>query len=92
MKVSKKHIIKSLLNGMYLMKRENHAKVSGYKLYSGKMVPEMFIPEKILNNELKYNLFKTDARQKMTLNLSNIRRLHGNHWIKKMYIQHRTKK
>ncbi|MEO5997722.1 MAG: hypothetical protein ABIN89_13365 [Chitinophagaceae bacterium] len=92
MKISKKHIIKSMLNGMYLMKRENHAKVSGYKLYSGKMVPEIFFSEKLINNELKYDLFKTDARQKITLNLSSIRKMHGNHWIKKMYTQHRAKK
>ena len=92
MKVNKKHVVKSLLDGMYLMKRVNHAKVQGYKLYSGKMVPELFIPEKAINEELKYNIFKTDAKQKMTLNLTIIRGLHGNHWIKKLYKQHRKSK
>ena len=92
MRVSKKHIIKSLLNGLYLMKRVNHKNVAGFKMYSGNMVPELFIPEKALKEELKYDLFKTDAKQKITLNLSSIRRLHGNHWIKKLYKEQKAKK
>lgn len=88
MKTDKKSIIKKLLNGMYLLKRKNHKDVPGYKLYSGNMIPELFISEKNLRSleaSSTYSLFKKDSKERLTLNLSNVRRLHGNHWIKKAY-------
>ena len=91
MKLDKKSIVKNLLNGMYLLKRKNHNDVPGYKIYSGNMVPESFITERQVRSLEKtspYSLFKKDAKERLTLNLSNIRRLHGNHWIKKVYRKH----
>lgn len=73
---------------MYLIKRKNHDDKPGYKMYSGNMVPEIFIPEKIidsLDRSSEFPLFKRDRKQIITLNLTSIRRLHGNHWIRKLY-------
>ena len=95
MRTDKKAIIKKLLNGMYLLKRNNHKDVPGYKLYSGNMVPELFVSEKFirsLEQTSPYQLFKKDPKERLTLNLSSIRRLHGNHWIKKAYKKHMEEK
>lgn len=95
MRTDKKSIIKKLLNGMYLLKRNNHKDVPGYKLYSGNMVPELFVTERLIRTLEKtspYSLFKKDSKERLTLNLSSIRRLHGNHWIKKAYKKHLSTK
>lgn len=88
MRTDKTSIVKKLLNGMYLLKRKNHKGVPGYKLYSGNMIPELFFSDRTMRSleaASPYALFKKDSKERLTLNLSNVRRLHGNHWIKKAY-------
>lgn len=92
MRTDKKHVINCLLSGMYLMRTINHSNTSGYKMYRDNMVPEFFITErsfKSLESNLYISLFKMDSKKRITLNLSGVRQLHGNHWIKKAYQKRR---
>lgn len=67
----------------FLLRVRNNAGTECYKLYTGNMIPMRFVASKTFDPPCKF--FKRDKKKRYTLNLSTIRTLHGNHWIKKLY-------
>jgi hypothetical protein len=81
-------ITESLLRGCFLRKKINHANRHGYTLYTKDCSPIKFFKEKTLDSFVKNlpsKIFKTDRHRKMTFNLTVVRQLHGNSFIKKQY-------
>ena len=81
-------IYKVLLVGNYIAKR--HGNKHSYAVYKSPGNPICHVSESVSNNIGHF--MKVDKKGRMTLNLSTIRQLHGNHDLKKLYKIHRQKK
>ncbi len=80
---SLKTITENLFADYYLRKRINHASKAGMILYSPDHSPVLFVPDKILKEF--YPLLKRDKKGKYNLHLVEVRKLHGNSFIKRYY-------
>ena len=78
-------IYKKLLAGdCFIMKR--HGNKYSYCIYDVKMNPLMHVSDTV--HKHLNPLFKTDKKQRITLNLSSVRQLHGNDLLKQLYKKH----
>lgn len=67
----------------YMLQTINSAGRRVYKVFSGKQEPVQYFSIQVYN---KFSsLFKTDNKNKITLNLSEVRKLHGKSNLKKLY-------
>ncbi len=80
-----KCLVEDLLSGHYLVSTINHSHKRIFKLYYGNMVPVRYISTKIVKSLNQRDLLKTSSKGYITLNLSKVRQLHGNSWIKQTY-------
>lgn len=90
MTATQKEIIDMLLEGMYLMQRVRFDGTLSYKMYKGNMVPVRYFTRtsiSCIKALSEHDLFKKDKKQRLTLHLGNVRRLHGRSWIKQRYYQ-----
>jgi hypothetical protein len=81
-------IVNDLLDakGFYILPATNAHGRASYKMYSDNMNPQYYIKPRTFGTIR--NLMKRDSRGRLTLNLSLVRQLHGNSWIKKAYKNH----
>lgn len=84
---SQKILITKLLTGHFLVRSRDR-----YTLYDEKVNPIIRIREKTFRAidqfiDPKIKIWKTDKRDRITLNLSMVRRLHGKSTLKKLYKQ-----
>jgi hypothetical protein len=79
--ITTRTIFKSLLAGNCIMKR--HGNKHPYCVYDAKMNPLYHISRKMYKR--LYSLIKTDKKGRITLNLSKVRQLHGNDYLKLEY-------
>jgi len=85
-----KTVIDYMLNVGYYMRRSmNFSGRFGFMIYTGNQNPVMFCT----NSDAKFikNLLKEDSHQRLTLNLSAVRQLHGSSLVKKAYKNHKRK-
>ena len=95
-----REIVSKLIAGHYLVKTQNHNGFVRFKLYSLDGSPVRYCSAGIVasldrlltfkgqrrpNARVPKSIFKKDKDGRVTLNLSNVRRLHGAHWILKEY-------
>lgn len=81
---SEKELAKLLLqNNHYLLKAINARGKEVYKIMKGRQVPVQYFTEATYRCFL--NILKTDSKKRMTINLSAVRQLNGNSYIKKLY-------
>ena len=71
----------------YMVKTINAKGKEVYKVLQGRQVPVQYFSE--LNVKKIKDILKTDARKRMTLNLSAVRQLHGKNYIKMLYTKNR---
>lgn len=85
-------IINDLLDkkDFYILPVTNGHGRAMFKMYSGNMNPEYYIRSKTYKKIR--DLVKKDKRGRITLNLSLVRKLHGNNWIKKAYKNHAARR
>ena len=50
------------------------------------MLPELFVSANVIDG-LDQSIFRKDKKNRLILSVQDVRRLHGNHWIKKVYKQ-----
>lgn len=76
---------------VWLLLQENHYMVKTinargrevYKILEGRQVPVQYFTE--ANVKKIKDLLKTDSKKRMTLNLSEVRKLHGKNHLKVLY-------
>lgn len=92
MRFTKAHLtlFSELLKGKYLRHTTNNKGKGQYKLYEGNQKPVRWVKNGVMRNLT--SLLKQDKKGRLTLNLSNIRQLHGNTLPKKIYKQSKPKK
>jgi len=74
-----------LLKGYYLLYRPKHGGRPGYVLYHGNQNPLHWYAKKSVAFFFLDELLKVDKKDRLTLHLSNVRKLHGNNMLKKLY-------
>jgi len=72
-----------IIGGYYLIDRVNIKRKEGYMLYHGIQEPVKWYPESRIEYFMKY--LKMDKRERYTLNLNLVRRMHGKCTLKKLY-------
>lgn len=89
-----KALVRDMFSGHWLRKSRNHNRKDVYKVYDekGNLYAHVF-PRTVngIDKDPEHSVFKGDAKVKMTLNLSNIRKLHGRSWIKQTYKYYQKK-
>jgi hypothetical protein len=80
--MTERTLLKLLLEGCFLMQRKNFKRKGDYCLYKGKGNPHQYIKPKLLNSIR--HLLKTNNGV-LTLDLREVRKLHGNSLLKKEY-------
>lgn len=83
-----KHIAELLITGCYLMQRQ-YKKGERFILFKGNMQSVSFVKERHLR-PLK-SLLKKDKMGRFTLNLSEVRKLDGRTFLKKLYKKNHAK-
>ena len=74
-----------LQNNHYLLRSINSRGKEVYKIMKGKQEPVQYFSAATYRSF--HNILKTDAKKRMTINLSAVRQLNGNSYIKKLYKQ-----
>jgi hypothetical protein len=72
-----KYIVQQLFEGKYLVLLPD-----GYTMYEGNMSP---VQRRVRLNKNVRGLLKADKKKRLTINLNQVRQLHGRSWIKKYY-------
>ena len=72
-----------LQNNHYMLKSINANGKEVYKIMKGRQVPVQYF-SKTTVRKFDY-LLKTDAKKRITINLSEVRQFNGNSYIKKLY-------
>jgi hypothetical protein len=80
-------IVKRLLAGQYLAPAKRPTGRSCYKVYSGKMIPEIFCTETIVMRLKRDNVLKK-KNGLLYISLKDVRKLRRNNIIKSIYKQH----
>jgi len=94
MTADQKELCKRLFTGHYLRKTRNHNGNTMYKLFDAAGNPIQYYrvsTVEAIDNHEHLSLYKGDHKIKLTLNLANIRRLHGRRWLKKTYKKYQPK-
>lgn len=92
MTATRKDIIEKLLAGYYLVSWLNHNRTPCYRLYDPKGNPVKNVEAKTIDTidrliDPKIKIWRIVKPNKITLNLTMVRRLHGKSFIKKAYKQ-----
>lgn len=83
---AQKNLVTDLLDGMYLLPTINRRGTHVYKLYRGNMNPVRYVKQKTVDNPPIWSVLKRDKKtDRITLNKSKVRQLHGKSFIKKEY-------
>lgn len=80
-----KVIFSHLLEGRYMARRQGNR--HPYAIYEGKAKPIYNVSKS--NWKVLSPLVKKDKQGRITLNLSTVRSLHGNEWLKQEYKKHK---
>lgn len=67
----------------YMIKTINANGKEVYKILEGRQIPVQYFTEITVRNIKNY--LKIDGQKRMTLNLNEVRKLHGNNYIKIIY-------
>jgi hypothetical protein len=67
----------------YIIKTINANGKEVYKILEGRQIPVQYFTEITVRNIKNY--LKIDGQKRMTLNLNEVRKLHGNNYIKIIY-------
>lgn len=82
-----KELVTALFKGRFLLPATNIVGAAGYKLYSGNMNPERFFHAATVNKSIYHVLKKDKHTGRLTLNLTKVRSLRKNSWIKQQYLK-----
>jgi len=90
------NIIAKLLKGYYLIAWKSHNGTKCYRFYEPNGNPVANIQDKTIRTmdrmiDPEIKIWKKDKLGKITLNLSNVRKLHGKNTIKKLYLKNLKK-
>lgn len=78
--------IKKLLDGCYLVQVRGHAKKQRYKLYSGNMCPEFYVPGPVFRRLANDGVLKK-KKDRYTVSRRAVQKLHGKNMVKVYYKQ-----
>jgi hypothetical protein len=87
---SRKYIVEKLLSGHYLRSWHTHGGVPCYRLYDQEGNPIRNIRQDTVDRmdrkiDPQIRIWRVVPKGKIVFNLSAVRRLHGNNYIKKQY-------
>ena len=94
MTADQKALIRDLFQGYWMRRSRNHNRKDVYKVYDekGQLLTHLF-PRTVegIDKDPMRSVFKGNPKVKITLNLANIRRMHGRSWLKQTYKYYQKK-